>query len=110
MSAKIDFSPINILSADGNWYRGVRPSLVLKPFISVFLVLGGKVIPPGLPKGYSPKDAVDFDVAARMGMSLNAGGSGPLECQGYRMVAIFKDGKRWSKLIYLNGIITENWL
>jgi hypothetical protein len=109
-SISLDFTPFHIFGADGHQYTGVRPSLIPKPFKSAVVVLNGKTFKPGFPKGYSRDQVFGYDAAVRMGINMTATGKKLSTDIAYRVVTILNDGKRWSKLVYPNGDIQEDWL
>ena len=110
MLDNIDFAPFRILGADGQRYTGVRPSLIPKPFKGVSVVLQGKLFKPRVPDGYSVDQVLGFDAAIRIGMDLHVAGGFLRSNKAYRLVTLLKDGRRWSRLVYLNGRSEEGWL
>lgn len=110
MSASIDFSPLRVVGANGQQYIGIRPSLIPKPFMGAVIILGGKTFGPGLPEGYSRDHVLGYDAAVRVGMNMDASGALLGEDKTYRLITLLKSGKRWSRLIYLDGSSKEEWL
>lgn len=110
----LDFTPFHILCAHGQQYCGVRPSMIPKPFKSAVVVLNGQSYKPGLPDGCSLNNIVGFDAAIRVGITMEVSeksvGTVEKEDRAYRLITLMKDGRKWSKLIYLNGNIEEDWL
>ena len=106
----LDFTPFYILSAHGQQYCGVRPSMIPKPFKSVVVTFGGETYCPGLPEGYLKKDVVGYDAAIRVGMNLTSAGKKVNSDMAYRMITILKDGKKWFKSIGPGKQITEDWM
>ena len=109
MSANLDFTPFQILSVHGQMYQGIRPSEIPKPFKSVLVILGGQSYTPSLPPNYTKEDILGYGAAIRVGLNLGLSGKSTGEDKAYRLVTLLKDGRKWSKLIALNGNITEGW-
>ena len=84
----IDFSRFEIVGADGNVYRGIRPSLVPKPFISIkYVCPSGLIIYPLIPN--DPDDVLGYDGSLQVSM-----GSDNSTRIAVRMITILKNGER----------------
>lgn len=107
----LDFTPFHIFGADGQQYTGIRPSVIPKPFKSAVVVLGGKTFGPGLPEGYSRDHVLGYDAAVRIGINMDDTGRqiGDND-KAYRLITLLKDGRRWSKLVFLDSSIKEDWM
>ena len=105
----LDFTPFHIFSAHGQRYCGVRPSVIPKPFRSAAVVLGGRTYEPGLPSGYYQKQVIGYDAAIRVGINIESTGKSIGEDRAYRLITLLTDGRKWSKLIFPNGDIEEDW-
>lgn len=106
----LDFAPFHIFSANGQQYCGVKPSEIPKPFISVAVILNKRTYRPGMPKGYTRKHVIGYDAAIRVGMNMTETGGKLSTDKVYRMITLLDDGKKWSKLICLNGDTEEGWI
>jgi hypothetical protein len=105
----LDFKPFHIFSAHGRQYCGIRPSEILKPFKSATVVLGGGTYQPGIPEGYTQKQVIGYDAAIRVGINITSSGEHTKEDRAYRLITLLADGRKWSKLIFLNGNVQEDW-
>jgi len=110
MSVNIDFTPFHITCSKGQIYRGVRPSMIPKPFRQVNVYLAGKWYEPGVPKGYRRDHIIGFDAAIKVAMDLSLSGKEKKDSRAYRIVTLLDDGRKWSKLIFLDGRVKENWM
>lgn len=110
-SVSLDFTPFHIFGANGQQYIGIRPSLIPKPFKRAVVVLGGRVFKPGLPKGCSLDHILGYDAAVRVGINMDGMGKqiGD-DDKAYRLTTLLKDGRKWSRLIYLDGNTEEGWM
>lgn len=104
------WEPFRIIGASGQKYVGVQPSLISKPFRSVEVVLGGKSFKPSLPQGCPAGQVLGYDAAIRVGINMNTTGDVLDKDQAYRLITLLKDGRRWSRLVYLGGHIEEYWM
>lgn len=110
MLANNQWEPFHIFGANGQQYAGIRPSLIPKPFKSAVVVMNGTSFKPGLPKGYSVDQVFGYDATMRVGLNMNKEGKELSRDQAYRLITLLKDGRRWSKLIYMNGHSEEFWM
>lgn len=104
------WEPFRIFGANGQEYTGVQPSLIPKPFRSVVVTLGGMAFKPSLPRGCSGNQVFGYDAAVRMGVNMSGSGVALSSDQAYRLITLLKDGRRWSKLVYVDGRIEEYWM
>lgn len=116
MSAKyqdpvsLDFTPFHIFSAHGQQYCGVQPSVIPKPFKSALVILNGQTYKPGIPEGCNHKQVIGYDAAIRVGINMTPSGKPTGEDRVYRLITLLADGRKWSKLIFPNGDIQEDWI
>lgn len=106
----VDFGPLHIICAYGQSYVGVRPSVIPKPFKSATVILNGRCYLPGLPKGFSEDQVIGYDAAVRVGLNMGSDGKPLGGDKAYRLITLLKGGARWSRLVFPNGEIKEEWI
>jgi hypothetical protein len=65
---------------------------------------------PRFPEGYSLDHILGYDAAVRVGLNMSNLGAPLGSDEAYRLITLLKDGKRWSRLIYLDGSSKEGWI
>ena len=106
----LDFSPFCVTGADGKVYLGVRPSLIPKPFKSASVQIQGITYMARTPKGYSIDQVLGYDASIRVGLNMSSSGDPKGSDAAYKLITLLNDGKKWSMLVRMTGMVEEEWI